>query len=64
MKEIPGYRQTVEYLTEQTGGKAWLTTAEVARLLGVDRHTVNKRFGIKNGCALTVLALRMVQESR
>lgn len=64
MREPEGYRQTIEWLTEQTNGKGWLSTTEIASVLGVDRHTVTKRFGISRGCALPVLAKRMVEESR
>jgi len=64
VKEQPGFRETVEWLTEQTNGKGWLTTTEIASVLGLDRHTVTKRFGISRGCALPVLAKRMVEESR
>ena len=63
MRENANYRPTLEWLTEQTRSKAWLTTAEIARLLGVDRHTVSRRFGISNGCALPVLAMKLTQES-
>ena len=62
MREQPGYRQTLEWLTEQTG-KGWLSTTEIATLLGLDRKTVNKRFGVTRGCALPVLAMKMAQES-
>ena len=64
MREAPGYRETVLWLTEQTDGKGWLSTAEIARILGVDRRTVTTRFGINNGCALPVLAMKLAQESR
>ena len=64
MREPEGYRQTLEFLTERTDGKGWLSTSEIAALLGVDRHTVCRRFGIKRGCALPVLARRMVEESK
>ena len=64
MREPEGYRQTLEWLTGQTNGKGWLSTSEVAALLGVDRHTVCRRFGIRKGCALPVLARRMVEESK
>ena len=62
MREPEGFRETVQWITEQTG-KGWLTNTEIANLLGVDRKTVKRRFGISNGCAVTVLAKRMVQES-
>ena len=64
MRERPGYRETVEWLTEQTNGKGWLSTTEIAAILGIDRHTVTRRFGINRGCALPVLARRIVEESR
>lgn len=64
MREPEGYRQTLEFLTERTDGKVWLSTTEIATLLGVDRHTVCRRFEIHKGCAITVLAKRMVEESR
>jgi len=63
MRELEGYRPTLEWLTEQAEGKGWLSTTEIATLLGVDRTTVVRRFGIHNGCALPVLAMRMVKES-
>jgi len=64
MREQPGFRETVAYLNERTNGKAWLTVSEIAEILGVDRSTVNRRFGIYKGCAITVLAQRMIAESR
>ena len=64
MREPDGYRQTLAWLTEQSGGKGWLSTAEISRLLKVDRGTVVRRFGINSGCALPVLAMRMAQESK
>ena len=64
MREPEGYRQTLAWLTEQTGGKGWLSTSEIARLLMVDRKTVVRRFGINGGCALPVLAMRMAQQSK
>lgn len=54
----------MEWLNEATNNKAWLTVADISRLFGIDRHTVNRRFGIKSGCALPILAKRMVEESK
>ena len=63
MREPTGYRQTVEWLTEQTG-KGWLTVSDISRVLGIDRKTVRSKFGISgNGCATPILAMRMAQES-
>lgn len=64
MREPQGYRETVQWLTERTDGRGWLSTTEIATLLGVDRKTVNKRFGINRGCALPILAMKLAQESR
>lgn len=64
MREPEGYRQTLEWLTEQTEGKGWITTSEIARILGVNRQTVTKRFGIHAGCALPFLAMKLAQESK
>ena len=64
MREPSGYRQTLEWLTEQTEGKGWLSTTDIAALLQIDRHTVSRRFGINNGCALPILAMKLAQESR
>ena len=64
VREADGYRQTVEWLTEATGGKAWMTVTDISRLLGVDRHTVTRRFGITKGCALPILAMKLAQESK
>ena len=64
MKELDGYRQTVEWLNEQTDGRAWLSTSEIAQILGVHRDTVKRRFGIAKGCALPILAKRLTEESR
>lgn len=64
MRETEGYRQTLEFLTERTDGKGWLSTTEIAALLGVDRHTVSRRFGINAGCALPILAMKLAQESK
>ena len=63
MREPEGYRQTLEWLTEQAGGKGFISTAEIGRILGMHRVTVAKRYGIHNGCALPVLALRLTKES-
>ena len=64
MREPEGYRQTLEFLTERTDGKGWLSTSEIATLLGVDRHTVCRRFGIRKGCALPVLARKLCEVSK
>ena len=64
MREPPGYRETVAWLTERAGGRGWLSTTEVATILGLDRHTVNKRFGIRRGCALPILAKKICEESK
>jgi hypothetical protein len=64
MREPDGYRQTLAWLTERTGGKGWLSTTEIARILGVTRQTVTRRFGISSGCAVPVLAMRLAQESK
>lgn len=64
MREPDGYRQTLAWLGEQTGGKGWLSTAEIARLLGINRQTVTRRFGISGGCALPILAWKLAQESK
>ncbi len=63
MREHPNYRQTLEWLTERTG-KGWLSTTEIAELLGVDRHTVSRKYGIHGGCALPILARKLCEESR
>ena len=57
MREPQGYRQTLEWLTEQAGGKGWLNPTEVGRILGIDRHTAVKRYG--NGIVLPQLALKL-----
>jgi hypothetical protein len=64
MREPDGYRQTLEYLTERTDGKAWLSTTEIAALLGIDRKTVARRFGITRGCALPILAMKLTKGRR
>ena len=64
MREPEGYRQILAWLSEQTGGRGWLSTMEIARVLGVSRQTVVRRFGISSGCALPVLAMRLAAESR
>ena len=64
MREQPGYRETVQWLTEQAGGKGWLKTSDVAKLLGLDRDTVVRRFGIRRGCAIPVLAQKLCEESK
>ena len=64
MKEVYGYRETLEYLNERTGGKAWLSVTDIAKIMGIDRTTVNKRFGIHKGCAITLLAKRMCEETK
>ena len=63
MREQPGFRETVSWITEQTG-KGWLNVSEISRLLGIDRGTVKRRFGISKGCAVTILARLLVEESR
>lgn len=64
VREPEGYRQTLEFLTERVDGKGWLSTSEIARVLGVSREMVTTRFGIRKGCAVPVLALKLAQESR
>ena len=64
MREVSGYREVLEWLMDESNGKGWLSTAEIARLLGVDRDTVVRRFGVRKGCALPILAKRMSEESR
>ena len=64
VRELNGYRETLEWLMAATRGRGWLSTAEIARVLGIDRDTVVRRFGVRRGCALPVLAKRMAEESR
>ena len=64
MREPKEYRPTLEWLTERTGGKAWMSTTEIAELLGVERHTVSRKYGIHGGCALPILARKLCEESR
>ena len=64
MRELEGYRQTLEWLSERAKGRGWLSTAEIARILGIDRDTVVRRFGVRRGCALPILAKRMSEESK
>lgn len=64
MKELDGYRECLAWLTEQTDGRAWVSTTEIAQILGVHRDTVKRRFGIAKGCALPILAQKLTQESR
>ena len=63
VRESRDFRSVLEWLTERTG-KGWLSTTEIATLLGVDRHTVNRKFGINSGCALPILARKLCEESR
>ena len=63
MREPEGYRETLEWLTEKAEGKGWLTATEAGRILGIDRTTAKRRFGITGGCALPVLAMKLAQES-
>ena len=44
MREPEGYRQTLEWLTEQAGGKGWLTTMDISRILGIDRTNIDKLY--------------------
>ena len=62
MREPEGYRQTLEWLTERAGGKGWLTTMDISRILGMDRKTVTRRYG-SGGMALPVLAMKLAKES-
>lgn len=62
MREPEGYRQTLEWLTEQAGGKGWLTTMDISRILGIDRTTVRRRYGT-GGMALPMLAMKLAKES-
>lgn len=64
MREPDGYRQTLAWLGEKAEGKGWLSTTEIARVLGVSRQTVVRRFGIHNGCALPMLAMKLTKESK
>ncbi len=64
MREPEGYRETLAWLTEQTNGKGWLSTSEIARVLGVSRQMVARRFGFNAGCTLPVLAMKLARESK
>lgn len=64
MREPDGYRQTLEWLGEKADGKGWLSTADIARILGVSRQTVVRRFGVNSGCALPVLAMKLAKENK
>ena len=64
MREPEGYRQTLAWLSEQAEGKGWLNVTEIGRILGLDRSTVRRRFGISGGCALPILAMKLAQESK
>lgn len=64
MREPEGYREILMWISERTDGKGWLSTTEVARLLGVTRQTVTRRFGISSGCAVPVLAMKLANESK
>ena len=63
MREPIGYRECIEWLNDATDGKGWLSTSEIARVLGVSREMVITRFGIRKGCAVPMLALKLAQES-
>ena len=63
MREPEGYRETLAWLTERAYGKGWLTISDISRILGVDRRTVNRRFGITGGCSIPALAMKLAQES-
>jgi len=64
MREPAGYRTTLAWLTELAGGKGWLSTSEIGRILGVSRQTVVRRYGISGGCALPILAMKLAQEGK
>lgn len=64
VREPDGYRETLAWLVEQVPGQGWLTNSDIARVLGIDRSTVTRRFGITRGCALPILAMKLAQESR
>lgn len=63
MREPDGYRETLSWLADQTGGKGWLSTTEIADVLKISRQTVTRRFGVTKGCALPVLAMKLAKES-
>ena len=63
VREPQNYRSTLEWLTERTG-KGWLSTSEIAALLGVDRHTVSRKYEIHGGCALPILARKLCEQSK
>ena len=63
-REPEGYRQTLAWIIETGGDKGWLSTTEIAKILGVSRNTVVRRFGITSGCAAPVLAMKLVRESK
>lgn len=64
MKEPKGYRETLEFLNEKVGGKTWLSVTEISRVMGIDRSTVNRRFGIHKGCGLPILAMKICEETK
>lgn len=47
--EFDEYRWVLRDLNEAFGGRAWITTAELARYEGSDKRTIKKRYGIPNG---------------
>lgn len=63
-REKEGYRETLAFILEAGKGKGWLSTTDIAKILGVSRSTVVRRFGITSGCAAPVLAMKLVRESK
>ena len=54
------YRDILEDLLEFTGGKRLMRQTDVARYLGIDVHTVRKKYGVERGGIMaTDLARRL-----
>lgn len=65
MSEYKGYRDVLESLLTEFGGRHWLRVSEAAQFLGVDNRTVKKRFDVgTDGIATELFARRIVQCSR
>lgn len=59
-REKEGYRDQLESILTFTGGKHLLSATAVSNYLGIDRHTVQRRFGVtRDGITAEMLARKL-----
>ena len=60
MREKEGYRETLEFIVNRTGGRTMLTLKDVRELTGIkDNRTLKKRYSFNGGY---ISATRLARE--